>query len=500
MNYLQKLKSYSTSDRIAYEHNGAVLTYRDMVKAAERLAKYIRREIGESELQVIPVYGHKDALMPITMFACTISGHAYCPIDISFTPQRIRDVRNTVECPLFFATETCPSEENIISREQIESIIGDASWDEVPAEGLYEMAPTDTVYVLFTSGSTGKPKGVKITSGNLNNYLNWIETVGTPKQHKRYLNQAPFSFDLSVMDFYLAFSTESTLYAVDKKDQMNYQDLQARLSGSDLNVWVSTPSFADMCLAMKDFNEEMLPDLELFLFCGEALTNKTCRRLSERFPKAMIYNTYGPTESTVCVTELLVTPEILEEYPILPIGTARPGTTIEVRVDGKPVPDGEYGEITIIGDTVSPGYYKNPEQTEKAFFKHVDGQQAYRTGDKGYYKDGHLFFCGRIDLQIKLHGYRIELEDIESNLIKVEGVVKACVLPKFDAENRVKHITGVVIYEGENSPAEAKKIQEELRRYVPEYMVPKRIRFVDEMPVNNNAKVDRKALTEMIEK
>ena len=243
------------------------------------------------------------------------------------------------------------------------------------------------------------------------------------------------------MDLYLSLYSESTLFAITKEKQQDFSKLYESLEKSGITNWVSTPSFADMCLSLQEFNSENIKNIEYFLFCGEVLTKKTAQRLKQRFPNAKVINTYGPTESTVCVTDILITDEILEKFDILPLGDVKRGSRIEIREEDKILGDDEIGEIVIIGDTVSSGYYKNPVQTEKAFFITENNERAYKTGDLGYYKDGNLFFSNRKDFQVKLNGYRIELGDIESNLLNISGVSSCCALPNYDSDNKVKSIT-----------------------------------------------------------
>lgn len=306
------------------------------------------------------------------------------------------------------------------------------------------------------------------------------------------------------MDIYLSLCTGGTICAVTKEIQKNLKLLYKVLSVADVNIWVSTPSFADVCLSDHCFNDKLLKNMKYFLFCGEVLTNRTVERLRENFPESVIVNTYGPTESTVCVTQAVIDEETLNDYNPLPVGAAKPGTWIFiVDENGNNMPDGEEGEIIIVGDTVSTGYYRNEEQTKKSFSIYtINGTEyrLYRTGDKGYKKNGQLFYCGRMDFQIKLHGYRIEIEDIENNLIKIPYVEKAVVLPNFDDSHRVKSLTAYLVYR-ENSTKIAtfdfqlsQKIKRELKQLLPEYMVPKKIKFVDFIPMTMNGKVDRKAL------
>lgn len=496
MNYLEILKTYNNSDVIAYVNGDSKITYKDLMKFSDRLSKYIVKTLGENDKAPIPVYGHKNFLMLVCFLACTKSGHAYCPMDISFTKNRVENVLNVTSAKLSFFTEDLElhDEFNKICKDEILDIINDESFDEISNDILCKIKEEDDVYIIFTSGSTGKPKGVRIDYGNLNNYIDWIYNVVDRENNKIYLNQAPFSFDLSVMDLYLSLVSESTLYALPKDVQQDFSALYESLKKSNVTNWVSTPSFVDMCLSMKEFNDEIFSDLKYFLFCGEVLTKKTCARLLERFPKAKVFNTYGPTESTVCVTEILVTDSVVDKFDIIPLGKTKPGTRIEIKDGDKTLKEKEVGEIVIIGNTVSPGYYKNEEQTKKSFYITSDGERAYRTGDSGYISDGELFFVNRMDFQIKLHGYRIELGDIESNLLKIKGIASCCVFANYDSDNKVKSITGAVVCNNEIEEKSVNYVKKELEKLVPVYMVPKKIKFLDKLPMNNNGKVDRNKL------
>ena len=193
--------------------------------------------------------------------------------------------------------------------------------------------------IIFTSGSTGTPKGVKITADCLNHFLEWSVGLGGPAEEKQgavFLNQAPFSFDLSVMD---------------------------SLKDSGAGVWVSTPSFTELCLADPGFEERLLPRLRAFLFCGETLPCATVRWLKSRFPQAVVVNTYGPTESTVAVTEVEITDTMAAGSSPLPVGRARPGTRIEIRNEkGAALPEGEQGEAQEQNPYyMEPGAWKKKE-------------------------------------------------------------------------------------------------------------------------------------------
>ena len=193
------------------------------------------------------------------------------------------------------------------------------------------------------------------------------------------------------------------------------------MAQSGVTTWVSTPSFAQMCLIERTFAEPMLPSLRRFLFCGETLAPETASQLLERFPKAQVWNTYGPTEATVATTSILVDRAVLEKFPTLPVGRSMPGTRIAI-LDDKGVPRA--------GGRARRDRHRRPEcqprlpgprrPDAKAFYTY-EGQRAYRTGDWGRDREGLVFFEGRMDSQVKVNGYRIELGDLEANLRALPG-------------------------------------------------------------------------------
>lgn len=498
MEILERIEKYKDSDTVVMVHNEERITYKYLWQSSNRLAGYLQQELKEDKSPLV-VFGHKDPFMLICFLACVKSGRAYCPVDVTVPDNRVQSIIEAVDGKFVLAVEDISTDtKEVLSKQTMEEIIKDEKYSIDSSE--YVKA-NDVYYIIFTSGSTGVPKGVQITSGNLSRFVDWALSLKQEHQHV-FINQAPFSFDLSVMDLYMALGSGSMLWSLDKEIQKNYSEMFSSLKNSNANVWVSTPSFVDLCLIDKMFTQELLPNLELFLFCGETLANKTVELLHQRFPHARVYNTYGPTESTVAITEIEVTKEVLDMYNPLPVGKAKPGTWLKIMQEGMEVQPEQTGEIIIVGDTVSCGYYKNTENTKKAFFTmDIDGKSypAYRTGDRGYIKENQLFYKGRIDLQIKLHGYRMEIEDIEKNILKVKDIKSIVVLPNYE-DNKVKSLTVYCVYDGDTSSRlkTTQIIKQQLRELIPEYMIPKKFIFIDHMPTTNNGKVDRKKLMETV--
>lgn len=470
-------------------------TYLELKEKSDCLAAYLE-EHHRNNLPVI-VYGGLEFDMIVTFLACAKSGHAYIPIDSHTPAERVGLIADVADFTAIIAWEAWPL---AVKDEAVELLTVDGLnkllLKQATPTGLNYLKAEDTFYIIFTSGTTGIPKGVQISHDNLVSYTDWMLADFALTKGQTFLSQAPYSFDLSVMDIYPALLSGGQLAPLTKAMINDFKALFSILPKMDLNVWVSTPSFADICLMDPRFNGQEMASMSHFLFCGEELTHSTASKLKERFPQAKIFNTYGPTEATVAVTEIEITEEILENYQRLPIGRVKSDTAIYIMDEqGKVLPEGSIGEIVIVGPSVSKGYFNNPEKTDEVFY-HYEGQQAYRTGDAGMLTDGILFYQGRMDFQVKLHGYRIELEDIDHHLSEVSYVKAATVVPKYQ-EHKVQQLVAFIVPNEHDFAKEyqlSKAIKEELKSSVMDYMVPQKYVYVDSLPLTQNGKVDRKGL------
>lgn len=502
-------------DRMAFTSADGQINYRQLWEASKDFAKKIESLRLEGKIDVkspIAVYGHKEPQMIISFIGCALAGHPYCPLDRSMPDSRIDDILSAIGTRVWVKCEN--GEGKILE-------LDSAQLDE---PGDFSDDSNDVMYIIFTSGSTGKPKGVEVTKQNLGNFLEWMTGVGTPIEEKEgevFLNQAPYSFDLSVMDTYTALASGATIASLDKGTMSNAASTMEFLKVQNVNYWISTPSFVDMMLAEKDFNSEKYPDIKVFFFCGERLTKTTENKLIKAFPHSKVINTYGPTESTVAISSVEIKEEYIHEDDELPVGVIKPGTKVFLqREDGIIIDEfnqniaeesggrenaghkkTDVGEILIEGNTVAKGYFKMPEKTAAAFdlikLKNGEVRRMYHTGDLGYFKEGMLYCIGRTDLQVKVHGYRMEIGDIEANILLKENVEAVCVVPK-RKDGKIRSLVAFVVAPSvSGSFDDAKAIKRHLKELLPEYMVPKKIKFIDKLPMTSNGKVDRKTLEGM---
>jgi D-alanine--poly(phosphoribitol) ligase subunit 1 len=472
------------------------LTWKQLMQEAVALAARIRA-VGLPLGHPIVVRGHKEADMVVSMVACMMLGHPYVPLDLVVPEERVRRILSISGSQLLIDLSAVPLQAGV-------PVLVPRCNDTLPptiaaTNGEYR-AEDPVRYIIFTSGSTGEPKGVRITREAAASFLDWMCTDFGFTPADVFINQAPFSFDLSVYELFTSLHLGASLLLNDAATAKDSKRFIQRIGEYGGTVWVSTPTFAYLYLTEPAFREPDLPSVRAFLFCGEALPKATVGRLHDRFPAAHVLNTYGPTEATVATTLVQVTPTVLARYTDMPVGFPKKGSTIRVVTpSGAAATKEAPGEIEIIGPHVSIGYMGQSMLNAEKFFL-VNGQRAFRTGDFGWFQDGMLFFSGRRDEQVKLNGYRIELGDISAQMLGVQGVADAIAVP-LTAGDTVKRIIGFVRPMPGSVPNTLRPLVEaQLRRELPAYMVPADLMFVDAFPVNSSHKTDRAALIELYKK
>ena len=467
---ISKIKQQITKEKNAYCINNQKINYEDLWNMSKEKAILLQKQ-GTS-----PVigYGHKGINMIVAMLACLIAKRAYVPIELGTPIERVKNIIKISKATLLIKNEEIDIEN--IDCYTLEDLKG---FD----KELIKKSKNDIAYIIFTSGSTGEPKGVPISRGNLNNFVNWISGLLPLAEYKNVnvLKQASFSFDLSVADIYYSLCNGHTLVALDKETQENYNGIFKVIKNNKINVAVITPTFIKLCLIEENFNEKNYPDLKCLYFCGEQLEKKTVEKILNKFPNIKIINAYGPTEATSAVSASLITKEDLKEEGPLPAGDIKTlATEVEIEND----------EIIIKGPSVFQGYLNN---IKGGYFKE-NGINCYKTGDIGFIKEGKLYCKGRKDNQIKYKGYRIELDEIEKNIKKIEGVEECAVVAKFSENKQVKLIKAYVVMPEDMEEGVIKK---ELSKKLPIYMIPKIIKKMEKLPISKNGKIDRRLLSEL---
>jgi D-alanine--poly(phosphoribitol) ligase subunit 1 len=498
-------------DRPAVVGPDGALTYAELLDRARRLAA----RVGAGPSPVL-VYGHKQPSVVVGIVSALRLGRPYVPVDPSAPPARIsRMLEAARPADAVLAQEPPPALAGELAARGIRTVALDPLAAALAADAVHAgepaaAEPETPAYIVFTSGTTGDPKGVPIPHRALRHFADWLlATHPFVPGGEVFLNQAPLSFDLSVMDLYGALLTGGTFFAIGRAELDDPRRLFRRLDGAPLTVWVSTPSFARFCLAETRFAQAMLPALRRFLFCGETLPIGVARELVARFPHAEVWNMYGPTEATVAVTAVRVTAAMAASDRPLPVGHAAPDIDVWIADPDDPerrLPDGTRGEIVIAGPQVAAGYLPSAEAGRSPFFVLPDGRRAYRTGDLGSIdpRDGSIACAGRLDDQIKLHGYRIELEEIEAHLRVLPGVADGAVLA-IDRDGQPDHLVAVVVGAADapsSLPTGGRPLTQLVRaalaESLPDYALPRLVRRVPALPLTSNGKVDRRALRETL--
>ena len=448
--------------KIAYKIDDEKITYKELFSKALYYSNLLKRE-GNTP---IILYGHKEINMIVSMISCILANRTYIPVEVGTPAERIKEIMDISGATL------------VLTNRHIDGVKTTrlSTLDNYKDDEIVENN-NDIVYIIFTSGSTGTPKGVPISRENLDNFVRWISNYGALAKYKgiRVLNNASFSFDLSVADIFYALCNGHTLIAYSFNVVNDYDKLFEIYKKERITLSVLTPTIAKLSLLNPAFNSRNYPHLDCFYFCGEQLDKSLVKKIMLSFPRIKIMNAYGPTEATSAVSMIKIQKNMLDE-DYLPVGEVNRSAT-EIEIESK--------EIVLKGKSVFNGYLS---QKSSKHYKE-DGINCYKTGDLGYIDDNKLYCLGRKDHQVKFKGFRIELGEIENNLKNIDKVKDAIVLAKYNDLGIVTTIKAFVI-----SRLSEDEIKKELSKKVPYYMIPKSFIFLKKFPINKNGKIDRKEL------
>lgn len=378
-----------------------------------------------------------------------------------------------------------------------------ATTDDVPdADSGLAVDDARIAYLLFTSGSTGAPKGVAVGHAALCAYVDAV-LARYPEldEHQRCSQFFEPTFDLSMHDMFVTWAAGACLYSVPRSSLLLPTDF---VNEHRLTVWFSVPSMAATLQRYRLLNAGALPALKLALFCGEALPGPLATAWMAAAPNARSENLYGPTEATIACTAYRIREED-RERAVIPIGTAFPAMDIAVvREDGTRCGTDEVGELWLGGAQLAFGYWRDPAQTAARFvdarFDDLGASRWYRTGDLAAIDSaGVAHFRGRADRQVKLRGYRIELQEVEAHLREIcsseDRPVEVAVVA-ISARNgeAASGIAAFVV----DPDLDTRAALAAMKLRLPVYMVPSEIHRLDALPLNNNGKIDYPALADRV--
>ncbi|MEC9375343.1 MAG: amino acid adenylation domain-containing protein [Pseudomonadota bacterium] len=485
-----ELQVNNTPDEIALRLGKKIFTYTELNDWANALAKYLT-DLGIQSGSRIAICCPRSIELAISALAAVKSGGCYVPIDPTYPEERIEAMLtdSEAECILTLSSLKLPNHE--IPLIHLDTLEFETENTNNPSN---QPKLSDPLYCIYTSGSTGVPKGVELSHEGLANLIGWqCHQPGLGKA-ARTLQFASFSFDVSFQELFSTWCTGGELIMVD--DALR-QDLPA------LANFITEEGIERLFLhfaALQPLTEcwqtaKQTPNLKDIIVAGEQLKiTESIRNLFDQLNKAALHNQYGPSETHV-VTALTLSGKS-KNWPTLPfIGRPVWNTKCYILDSNKePVPIGIAGELYLGGKQIALGYVNRPTLNNEKFIPSpfVMGDRLYRTGDIARYrKDGNIEFLGRADDQVKLRGYRIELGEIEAKLNQHNNVADARVILREDKTNEQRLVAYVV--PNKNS-FDVAILRSHLKKILPEYMVPKAIVRLSEIPITPNGKLDQKAL------
>ena len=486
-------------NKLALQDISGNITYQEYRSKSLAIAyKIVELNKGEMKKPVV-VYLEKGKEVLVSFMGVAYSGCFYSPIDTEMPPSRVNKILEVLKPEIVITTNKLKTnfekfnfygsyiiyEETICSEE-----------DETAVKPYTEkIVDTDLLYVLFTSGSTGVPKGVSICHRSVIDYIDWVIETFNITQKDTFGNQAPFYFDNSILDIYSCMKMGATLNIIPKKLFFQPVPLLEYIKYNKINTIFWVPSALIVVSKLKAFRNVDLSDtLKRVLFCGEVMPNKQLNIWRKFLPNVTYANLYGPTEITDACTYYIVDREFSDDEP-LPIGIPMSNTDILVLNDeDKLVTDDEVGELCVRGTSLAMGYYNNPEKTRSAFVQNPLNKAVpeiiYRTGDLVRYNEyREIIYISRKDFQIKHLGHRIELGEIETAISSLEEVTLNCCL--YDEKNQ-----RIVLFV--DAQVDRDYIKERIEKLVPEYMIPGKVIYLENMPINANGKIDRIKLKELM--
>jgi amino acid adenylation domain-containing protein len=509
-------QSGRTPARLALDADGVQVTYAELVRRAARLAAALRaRGIGRGGR--VGILGSRSLVAIEALLGIAWGGAAYVPLGLRWPEERLRTaiglagvdaiVADARGAALVTPSLLAParvlvvpggraprpfaglSGTTVLNLEMLPDVTGSPEPETVP--------PDDLAYVIFTSGTTGTPKGVMVQASSVAAYLAALGLRKSMTPEDRASQFTELTFDPSLGEILLPWACGASLHVV---PAVSHASPAKFIRERRLTVWGSAPSAIAWMRDTRSLQPGAFPGLRYSSFGGEPLSLASFLAWQAAAPNSVIDNLYGPTEATVdCAGQRVepgARPIVTPERGVLAIGGPHPGTELAVLgPDLRPVPGGQTGELAIAGRQLALGYLGAPEATNERF-RSIDGKRWYLTGDLAMQDAAGVFHhLGRADNQIKIHGHRVELEEIEAHLRSVAGTdqVAAVAWPTADG---VAHGIVCFVAQSEFSPS---RIREALRKRVPYYMVPAAVHAMGALPLNANGKLDRRKLIARLE-
>jgi amino acid adenylation domain-containing protein len=476
------------------------VTYGELDERANRVARHLR-ELGVGAEGRVGLLLERGIDMVVGLLGIIKAGAAYVPLDASYPQARLEYMLKDAAVSVVLTERRWQRLASEVA-EAAGSVQTVLSMDDAWAEGSklgsganlrVTVDSENLAYIIYTSGSTGQPKGVMNTHHGICNRLLWMQDAYQLTVNDRILQKTPFSFDVSVWEFFWPLLTGARLVMAEPGGHQSPAYLRRIIEQEQITVMHFVPAMLQVFL--EEPGLERCTSLRKVMCSGEALSFELQERFFARLG-AELHNLYGPTEAAVDVTYWAC--EQVSGRNVVPIGKPIANTQIYILDRNyEPVPVGVAGELHIAGVGLARGYHRQPGLTAKKFvanpFSREPGARLYKTGDLArYLADGSIEFLGRIDQQVKLRGFRIELGEIEAVLRQHAGVRETVVIDR-ELKKRERQLVAYVVGQTETPPT-AGELRDHVRGNLPEHMVPSAFVFLPALPLSPSGKIDRRAL------
>lgn len=484
-------------DKLAVCDENCNMTYIQLQQSAKKIGSAIGDITGKNIRKPIVVYIDRCIGSIKAFMGVAYSGNFYVPIDSSLPKKRKEIIIHTLDPVMIICQDNeqmnvLPDDRNILLRDLEKCTVNEKLLEIISNNQI----DTDPLYAIFTSGSTGVPKGVVVSHRSVLDLIDNFAEVFQFDDRNIWGNQAPFDFDVSVKDIYSVLKSGGTMYIIPRRFFSMPAKLVKYLNENRINTAIWATSALVIIANLKTFEKVMPVYLEQVMFSGEVMPNKVLNYWRAYLPSIQYVNLYGPTEITCNCTYYIVDRKFTNDES-LPIGKKFKNTDI-LLLDSerkREVDQGEIGELCVRGSSLALGYYNNREKTSEAFIQNPLNKSypewIYCTGDLVKYNEkNELIFLSRRDFQIKHMGHRIELGEIETAVNAMDFIdIAVCI---YDDENEK-----IVLFYQASSECR-KKIVEALQVLLPKYMWPNKFIRYERLPLNKNAKIDRKKLKESL--
>ncbi|MDQ0418693.1 amino acid adenylation domain-containing protein [Croceifilum oryzae] len=485
-------------DQIAVVMGSEQITYQQLNQRANQLAHYLQ-PFGVGPDVPVGVCMNRSIELVIALLGILKAGGAYVPIDVEAPTRRIEQILTEAKAPVCLSQselkESLPiCEVQLVFVNELEDKIASFPTETSPDSGV---GPEHAVAIYYTSGSTGRPKGVINLHKGWGNKMHTLQRRFQLQPEETILHKTTITFDDTAIEIFWTLSVGARIALIEPGLHRDPEAIVDALIHYQACGLLAVPSVLNRVMDVMDHKKKL--QLSKFRFAyvgGETLTSSMVRRHAELLP-GKLYNTWGATEVSVDSTIHECSEADYNEEGAVCIGKPVDNNRVYI-LDGnmQPVDVGIVGDLYIAGIGVGKGYINDPERTAKSFMEDpfVSGEMMYRTGDRGIFReDGSIKFLGREDFQVKIRGIRVELGEIEATLLKHEKVKEAVVLLREDTPGN-KRLVAYVVMKADQSEGDKHELREHLKEWLPLYMIPHFMMFLEKLPLNQNSKLDRKAL------